>query len=71
MKLHYDYDLDPRYGWYRLRLESKDTNKVDLIIDDAGGGTLATYDLNTETGEITPSCMCNAWSESECACGNY
>ncbi len=71
MKLKYDYDQDPRYGWYILKVESGDRRKVEVIVDGEDGGTLATYLLNTETGEVKPTCMCNAWSESECACGNY
>ena len=71
MKLEYDYDQDPRYGWYRLKLESSDRGTIEVIVDDEDGGTLETYVLNTETGEFKPTCMCNAWNESECACGNY
>ena len=75
MKLKYDYDQDPRYGYYRIKVESKDRSQyrgmVEVIVDDEDGGTLAAYSLNTKTGEITPTCMCNAWSESECACGNF
>ena len=71
MKLEYDYDQDPRYGWYTLKVESSDGARVEVIVDGEDGGTLETYVLNTETGEFKPTCMCNAWNESECACGNY
>ena len=71
MKLEYVYDQDPRYGRYSLKVESDDRGVVDVIVNGEDGGTLETYSLNTKTGEFKPTCMCNAWSESECACGNY
>jgi hypothetical protein len=71
MRLEYDYDQDPRYGWHTLRVEEGDGKLIELIVDGADGGTLATYSLDTTTGEFKPVCMCNAWNESECACGNY
>ena len=30
MKLEYDYDQDPRYGWYRLKVESRDKELKEL-----------------------------------------
>ena len=71
MRLECDYDQDPRYGWHRLRVEEGDGKLIELIVDGADGGTLATYSLDATTGEFKPVCMCNAWNESECACGNY
>ena len=71
MKLEYDYDQDPRYGWYRLKVEEEDNSLVEVIVDGVDGGTLKAYLLNTATGELKPTCVCNAWNVSECACGNY
>jgi len=71
MKLEYDYDQDPRYGWYRLKVEEGDDSLIEVIVDGVDGGTLKAYLLNAATGEFKPTCMCNAWNGSECGCGNY
>lgn len=66
MKTEYVYDQDPRYGWVHIDMEEK---KYGLIVvqDESG----ISYGFNYKDGEMTPTCICNAWDESECGCGLY
>jgi hypothetical protein len=66
IKVTHEYDQDPRYGW--ASVDIGDNNSVLVIINSACGGSQGfTY----YAGEMTPTCLCNAWSASECACGLY
>ena len=64
MKASYEFDQDPRYGWASVDLEGAPDGLV--IIHAANGSHGFTY----SDGEMTPTCICNAWSDSECACPN-
>ena len=65
MKVSYDYDQDPRYGWVSIDIE--DSKDPLIIIHDESGSHGFTYN----DGEMTPTCICAAWAESECSCGLY
>ena len=65
MKYSYEYDQDPRYGWHRLVLEEGDSKEFILV--DEGG---LHYGFTFSDGKLEPTCICSAWSESECACAN-
>ena len=64
MKVSYEYDIDPRYGWARIEVGASNNS---LIIMETDNGSIGfTFD-----GEaMIPSCICSAWSASECCCPN-
>jgi hypothetical protein len=43
-------------------------NPVLVIQGDFGSNG---YDVNTETGELTRTCICFAYTDSECVCGYF
>lgn len=61
----YQHDQDPRYGWANISLEDRD--EILVIVHDESGSHGFIY----RDGTMTPTCLCNAWSEDECGCGNY
>jgi hypothetical protein len=58
--ISYDYDQDPRYGW--VRVDTGDRKELLFVVDNNG----FTY----KDGNMEPTCICHAWSASECACPN-
>lgn len=44
-----------------------DNEGFPVLVVEAEYGTFG-YDINTSTGEVTPTCVCSAWNESECCC---
>ena len=66
MKVSYEYDQDPRYGWARVDLDGATTG---LIIVQTNSGSLG-FNFVERTGEMIPTCICSAWSSSECSCPN-
>ena len=66
IKVTHEYDQDPRYGW--ASVDIGDANSVLVVIHSESGGSQGfTY----SNGVMTPTCLCNAWSVSECSCGLY
>jgi hypothetical protein len=66
IKVTHEYDQDPRYGWASVDIGM--ARKVLVVIHSDSGGSQG---FNYYDGEMTPTCLCNAWSASECACGLY
>ena len=66
MKVSYEYDQDPRYGWVSIDLEGK---KKGLIIIHTSKGSFG-FNFSEKDGSMTPACLCHAWHESECSCPN-
>ena len=64
MKVKYEYDQDPRYGWASIDLE--DNGLGTIIIRDGS----KTHGFEYSDGEMKPICICNAWHSFECACEN-
>lgn len=65
MKVSYQYDQDPRYGWASIEVEGKNDNLV--IIHSPEYGSLG---FEFKNGEMVPTCICSAWDRDECACPN-
>ena len=65
MKVSFEHDQDPRYGWASIDIEEA---KEALII--VHGGEVGSLGFTFKNGEMTPTCICSAWNESECACPN-
>jgi hypothetical protein len=66
IKVTHEYDQDPRYGWASVDIGM--AKEVLVVIHSESGGSRG---FNYYDGEMTPTCLCNAWSTSECACGLY
>lgn len=66
MIVKYEYDQDPRYGWAAIDMGEKESGLI--VIQDKDG---MCYGFTYEDGEMTKTCICMAWNESECACGLY
>jgi len=62
MKVSYEYDQDPRYGWASIDLEGKEDELIVIHAPDGSRGF--TY----KDGVMIPTCICHAYSASECAC---
>lgn len=65
MKTSYEYDQDPRYGW--VLIEMGDRRSGDVLVTDRNG---LTHGFTYQDGKMTPTCICHAWNEGECACTN-
>lgn len=65
MKVSYEYDQDPRYGWASIDLEN---DREPLIIIHSEDGS---HGFTYSDGMMIPTCICSAWCESECGCGLY
>jgi hypothetical protein len=65
-KVTHEYDQDPRYGWVSIDIRG-DSSVLVVIHSESGGSQGFTY----SNGEMTPTCLCTAWSASECSCGLY
>lgn len=63
MIVSHEYDQDPRYGWASVDLDGQTTGLI--VVYDNG----RSYGFNYCKGKMTPTCLCNAWNESECSCG--
>ena len=63
MKVNYEYDQDPRYGWASIDLEE---SKDGLII--IHGSEVGSMGFTFKDGIMISTCICHAWSEDECAC---
>ena len=63
MKVSYEYDQDPRYGW--ISIDVGDNKETLIVVHGADGGSRGfTFD-----GEnMMQTCICHAYSASECAC---
>ena len=59
----YEYDQDPRYGW--VNIDMGDKKEGLIVVQDCDG---ICYGFTFSDGKMTPTCICSAWSESECAC---
>lgn len=65
MRVSFEHDQDPRYGWASVDIgEKKDAL---LIVHSLEFGSLG---FKFRDGEMTPTCICSAWSVSECSCPN-
>ena len=64
MKVGFDYDQDPRYGWASIDLSGATTALVVIHSDRGSEG------FNYCRGQMVPTCICSAWSEGECSCVN-
>lgn len=65
MKVSYEYDQDPRYGWASISVDGEVENLIVVHTEEGGS-----YGFSFCDGEMTPTCICHAYSESECACPN-
>ena len=65
MKVKYEFDQDPRYGWAHIDMEKADSGLI-IVVDKDGLSSGFTF----SDGEMTPACICQAWSENECVCPN-
>jgi len=63
MKVTYEYDQDPRYGWASIDLE--ESTRELVVMHSLTGGTRG-YHYDGET--FTPTCICSAYFPSECGC---
>jgi hypothetical protein len=63
MKVSYEHDLDPRYGWASIDI---DESKQELIVmHSLSGGSRGFY---YDGQSFTPTCICHAYTSSECCC---
>ena len=65
MKVKYEYDQDPRYGWASVDLEEKTSGLIVVHCPEKGSRGF-TFD----DGKMVPTCICHAWKQSECSCPN-
>jgi hypothetical protein len=63
MKVSYEFDQDPRYGWVRVSMG--DSKSALFVVHSEGHGSQG---FEFKDGEMTPACICSARSEGECAC---
>ena len=63
MRVEYEFDQDPRYGWASINLEGQTTGLIVVHCENSGsrGFTFC-------KGVMTPTCICHAWNKSECSC---
>lgn len=64
MKASYQYDQDPRHGWASVDLEGATTV---LIVVHTPKGSFG-FNYVERDNSMRPTCICNAWEESECSC---
>jgi hypothetical protein len=65
MKVSFEYDQDPRYGWAFIDLGDSSEGLIIIRTDEGSKGFMYT------DGEMKPTCICSAWSRNECACGGW
>jgi len=63
MKVSYEHDRDPRYGWASVDIGERSDALIVVHSQEFGSRGFKFRD-----GEMTPTCICSAWNESECAC---
>ena len=66
MKVSFEFDLDPRYGWACIDLEGETTA---LIVIHTSKGSIG-FNYNEKNNSMLPTCLCNAWDKHECSCIN-
>lgn len=64
MRVTYEYDNDPRYGWASVDLEEKTTG---LVIVHSNRGSLG-FRFNEREMSMEPTCICSARRRHECSC---
>jgi len=64
MKVSYEYDQDPRYGWASVSLDGATTG---LIVVHTERGSFG-FNFVERDGTMRPTCLCSAWNEGECTC---
>lgn len=64
MKVSYEYDQDPRYGWASIDLEGATTGLIIIHTESGNRG----FNFSERDGTMTPTCICNAWYSGECCC---
>ena len=65
MRVDYQYDQDPRYGWASIDV-SEDKNPL-IVIHTASGSK--GYTVNSDD-ELEGTCICHAYESHECCCTN-
>jgi hypothetical protein len=63
MKVSYEYDQDPRYGWASIDVGG-DREPLIVVHSEDSGSRGFIY----KNGEMIPTCICSAWDASECSC---
>jgi len=63
MKVEYQYDQDPRYGWASITVD--DSKQELIVMHSTSGGSRGFY---YDGESFTPTCICSAHELSECAC---
>lgn len=64
MKVSHQYDQDPRYGWASIDLDGQTTGLIVVHTEKGSFG----FNFSEREGTMTPTCICAAWSQSECSC---
>jgi len=64
IKVSYEYDQDPRYGW--VSVETNGRKEILVII--YAEGVARGFSFNGEIME--PTCICSARESYECGCPN-
>lgn len=63
MKVRFEHDQDPRYGWASIDLEEKSEGLI--IVHSLEHGSLG---FEFSDGDMVPTCICAAWTKDECSC---
>lgn len=63
MKVTFEHDQDPRYGWVSVDIGEKTSALIVVHSEQYGSRGFEFRD-----GQMTPTCICHAWNEAECAC---
>lgn len=64
MKVSFQYNQDPRYGWASVDLEWETTG---LIIVQTRSGSVG-FNFVELDNSMVPTCICSAHNEGECSC---
>lgn len=65
MKVAYEYDLEPQYGW--ASIDIGEDKEALIVVNSREHGSLG---FTFSNGDMIPACICSAWRESECSCPN-
>ena len=65
MKVSYEFDQDPRYGWASIDVEGEEDSLIIIH-----GGERGPHGFTFKDGDMIPTCICSAWYEHECSCPN-
>jgi hypothetical protein len=63
MKVNFEHDQDPRYGWANIDLGDK-TDAL-IIVHSTEYGSRG---FQFSNGTMTPTCICTARVQGECSC---